>query len=72
MKSTGKEKPVAQKRSAKTPRGIGKGKGSITIENPMADAKERTQQTNNLGKYGEGEYDGSKTIDEDRLHELKI
>jgi hypothetical protein len=71
MKSTGKEKPVRQKKSSKRS-GIGKGKGSLTVGNPMAEDKERTPQTNNLGKYGEGEYDGTKTIDEDRLNELKI
>jgi hypothetical protein len=70
MKSRAKEKPFRPKPSRKTC-GVGKGKGELNEKNPMTETQERTQQTNNLGKYGEGEYDGSKTIEE-RLNDLKI
>jgi hypothetical protein len=71
MKSTEKEKPLGRKHSSGMS-GIGKGKGILNTDNPLAENKERTQQTNNLGKYGEGEYNGVKTIGGDRLNELKI
>jgi hypothetical protein len=66
-----KRKEKKDKPSART-NGIGKGKGQVVEKNPMTESQERTQQTNNQGKYGEAEYLGNKKPDEERLNELKL
>ncbi len=48
-----KEKNTNPPREKTTNKPTGTGKGSLVEKNPMADTKERTSQTNNLGKFGE-------------------
>jgi hypothetical protein len=52
MKTNDKSKPP---RKNKISRQTGTGKGNLTEKNPLAGQKERTPQTNNLGKFGEGQ-----------------
>lgn len=52
-----KEKNNQTPASKNTNKSTGTGKGNLVEKNPMTDNKERTQQTNNLGKHGEMQHE---------------